>query len=121
MDFPVLPGHGQTRMLLQLFAKQHAEVNGATCLHRGRPAVRRHFQSLVHRPQHHRPFAGSICADSASLTLGQEKALETDWKNRMAIRTPDMDNNILTLSGGNQQKALFARALGSDADNHPDG
>ena len=33
----------------------------------------------------------------------------------MAIRTPDVDNNILTLSGGNQQKALFARALGSDA------
>ena len=26
-----------------------------------------------------------------------------------------MDNNILTLSGGNQQKTLFARALGSDA------
>ena len=33
----------------------------------------------------------------------------------MAIRTPDVNNNILTLSGGNQQKALFARALGSDA------
>ncbi len=27
----------------------------------------------------------------------------------MAIRTPDVNNNILTLSGGNQQKALFAR------------
>jgi ribose transport system ATP-binding protein len=26
-----------------------------------------------------------------------------------------MDNNILSLSGGNQQKALFARALGSQA------
>jgi ribose transport system ATP-binding protein len=26
-----------------------------------------------------------------------------------------MRNNILSLSGGNQQKALFARALGSDA------
>ena len=26
-----------------------------------------------------------------------------------------MNNNILSLSGGNQQKALFARALGSDA------
>ncbi|MBV8417212.1 MAG: sugar ABC transporter ATP-binding protein, partial [Verrucomicrobia bacterium] len=31
------------------------------------------------------------------------------------IRTPDMRNNILSLSGGNQQKALFARALGSEA------
>ncbi len=27
-----------------------------------------------------------------------------------------MDNPILSLSGGNQQKALFARALGSKAD-----
>jgi ribose transport system ATP-binding protein len=33
----------------------------------------------------------------------------------MAILTPDINNNILTLSGGNQQKALFARALASNA------
>ena len=37
------------------------------------------------------------------------------WQKRIAIRTPDLNNNILSLSGGNQQKALFARALGSDA------
>ena len=37
------------------------------------------------------------------------------WQQRIGIRTPDLDNNILSLSGGNQQKALFARALGSDA------
>ncbi len=33
----------------------------------------------------------------------------------MDIRTPDIRHNILSLSGGNQQKTLFARALGSDA------
>jgi len=38
-----------------------------------------------------------------------------DGHNRIAIRTPDMRNNIHSLSGGNQQKALFARALASDA------
>jgi len=43
-------------------------------------------------------------------------AMAEDWRQRMAIRTPDMTNNILTLSGGNQQKALFARALASDAE-----
>jgi ribose transport system ATP-binding protein len=38
------------------------------------------------------------------------------WRERIKIITPDMNNNILSLSGGNQQKALFARALGSDAE-----
>ena len=47
---------------------------------------------------------------------GKEQAQAEDWKARIGIRTPDVDNNILSLSGGNQQKALFARALASDAD-----
>ena len=34
---------------------------------------------------------------------------------RIGIRTPDMTDPILSLSGGNQQKALFARALGTRA------
>ena len=43
------------------------------------------------------------------------QAKSSGWRDRIKIRTPDLDNNILSLSGGNQQKALFARALGSDA------
>src|SRR6266404_2787698 len=42
-------------------------------------------------------------------------ALANFWRDKIGIRTPDIRNNILSLSGGNQQKALFARALGSDA------
>ena len=34
---------------------------------------------------------------------------------KAAIRTPDVQTNILSLSGGNQQKVLFARALASEA------
>jgi len=45
----------------------------------------------------------------------QEALMAEEWKGRIGIRTPDMGNNILSLSGGNQQKALFARALGSVA------
>lgn len=45
-----------------------------------------------------------------------EAELASAWQQRIGIRTPDMNNNILSLSGGNQQKALFARALASDAD-----
>lgn len=45
-----------------------------------------------------------------------EARLCEDWRKKIAIRTPDMGNNILSLSGGNQQKALFARALASNAE-----
>jgi ribose transport system ATP-binding protein len=44
-----------------------------------------------------------------------ENRLAESWRKRINIRTLDMHNNILSLSGGNQQKALFARALGSEA------
>jgi ribose transport system ATP-binding protein len=43
------------------------------------------------------------------------RALAEDWRQRIGIRTPDLDLPITTLSGGNQQKVLFARALASDA------
>jgi ribose transport system ATP-binding protein len=37
------------------------------------------------------------------------------WRKRIDIRGATMDRGILNLSGGNQQKVLFARALASDA------
>ena len=46
----------------------------------------------------------------------QEDAMAEEWQTRIKVKSPDMNDNILTLSGGNQQKALFARALGSDAE-----
>ena len=66
--------------------------------------------------QHH----GALAADAgrrpaADRRRGARRDLADEWKERIGIRTPDVDNNILTLSGGNQQKMLFARALGSDA------
>ncbi len=48
--------------------------------------------------------------DEAAVT-----GLALDWQKRIGIRTPDVRNPILSLSGGNQQKVLFARALASDA------
>ncbi|MGI9401848.1 MAG: sugar ABC transporter ATP-binding protein, partial [Rhizobiaceae bacterium] len=46
----------------------------------------------------------------------KEDHLAESWKEIIGIQTPNLDNNILSLSGGNQQKALFARALGSTAE-----
>lgn len=45
----------------------------------------------------------------------QERAIGDTWRERIKIRTDDMTNPILSLSGGNQQKVLFARALASSA------
>lgn len=66
----------------------------------------------------------SILRNASVTLLGQrgwlldrpaETALGETWKARIGIRTDDMNNPILSLSGGNQQKVLFARALASDA------
>ncbi|MBP7002590.1 ATP-binding cassette domain-containing protein [Amaricoccus sp.] len=49
------------------------------------------------------------------LDRAAEAAFGEDWRARLGIRTPDMAAPITSLSGGNQQKALFARALGTRA------
>jgi ribose transport system ATP-binding protein len=60
----------------------------------------------------------SIAALRNGLLISPQKeaALAEGWHERIKIRTPDMSNSIMSLSGGNQQKALFARALSSDAE-----
>ncbi|MBV8375633.1 MAG: ATP-binding cassette domain-containing protein [Verrucomicrobia bacterium] len=51
---------------------------------------------------------GLISADAE-----QESA--RTWSDRLQIKAPSIDTPILSLSGGNRQKVLFARALASDA------
>ncbi len=48
-------------------------------------------------------------------TAGLRYLFDT-WARRLDIRGALPDANILSLSGGNQQKVLFGRALASDAD-----
>ena len=109
-----LSGHGQTRMLLQIYARTDAEVAAPLAFIAGDRqsdgifnlwsiASNVTIRSLRALTKH-----GLIAAEA-------EDRLAAEWKQRMGIRTLDMNNNILTLSGGNQQKALFARALGSEA------
>lgn len=49
------------------------------------------------------------------IDAAQEGRVSEGWKKRIEIRTPNMHNPILSLSGGNQQKVLFARALATSA------
>ena len=54
-------------------------------------------------------------ARASFIKADREVGLGEDWRKRIEIRTPDMRNGILSLSGGNQQKVLFARALATRA------
>jgi ribose transport system ATP-binding protein len=114
-----LAGHGQTDLLLAIFRAAESRRPGITVT---APValVAGDRQSDGIFPQ------WSITANIGVRSLarlrsgllispGREADLAQDWRKKINIRTPDMNNNILSLSGGNQQKALFARALGSDA------
>ncbi|MDZ4135483.1 MAG: ATP-binding cassette domain-containing protein, partial [Paracoccaceae bacterium] len=111
-------GHGQTEMLIALF-----DAASPNWLPRRDPAVTfvagdRRLNGVFD--------LWSILRNMTIASLGDlsrhwvvdteaEKSRAQDWKKRIEIRTPDMANPILSLSGGNQQKVLFARALSSRA------
>jgi ribose transport system ATP-binding protein len=114
-----LAGHGQTDLLLATFAAASRPRAGAT--------VDAPVALVAGDRQSDGVFPGwSIAHNIGVRSLKQlrggalisprlEDALANGWRERIKIRTPDVHNNILSLSGGNQQKALFARALASDA------
>jgi len=114
-----LSGHGQTELLVRLATEGKAS------------SERYHVAAPVALVAGDRQSDGifplwsiarnisvrSLKALSRGLLIdaAREVALAEDWRRRINIRTPDVADNILSLSGGNQQKALFARAFGSDA------
>ncbi len=114
-----LAGHGQTDLLLAVFdaarrAGQNLEVTAPVALVAGDRQTDGIFaQWSIARNIGIRSMARM--RNGFLISSRQEDELAQTWKKKIGIRTPDMNNNILSLSGGNQQKALFARALGSDA------
>lgn len=113
-----LGGHGQTDMLLALFSSRSnnwlparteavAFVAGDRSLN-GTFSLWSILRNLTIASLARLSKAGFI-------DRRREDRLAADWKARMEIRTPDMQNGILSLSGGNQQKVLFARALATKA------
>jgi ribose transport system ATP-binding protein len=114
-----LAGHGQTTFLLDVFRAAHHRHHGIS------------VSGPVAMVAGDRQKDGVFPLWSIGMNAGirsirslrrglfivpaLEMAFAQTWQKRMEIRTPDMALGILSLSGGNQQKALFARALGSDA------
>lgn len=113
-----LGGHGQTRMLLDLF-----DTHSPQWWPRHDPAVTfvagdRRENGIFELWSIVRNMTVASLGDLSRRGLlqdGAETARGAEWKARIGIRTPDMNNPILSLSGGNQQKVLFARALSTRA------
>jgi len=115
-----LGGHGQTEMLIRMFEAARTTAPGVAVS--GKAAmVAGDRQTDGVFPLWSIEKNTTIASLRRFLRRGlidrqAEARMAEEWKERMAIRTPDTKNPILSLSGGNQQKVLFARALGSDAD-----
>jgi ribose transport system ATP-binding protein len=113
-----LAGHGQAAALARLYlSRSSAWRSGGTpevvfvAGDRQRDGVLPLWSIL-------RNISISILQQGASRGLVDRQAeaqVAQDWKSRIGIRTGDVTNPVLSLSGGNQQKVLFARALASPA------
>ena len=116
-----LAGHGQTELLIAL---QEAALHAPRV---GRPTVNGATSFVAGDRQTDGVFA--LWSIARNMTVGwltqlrqrglidvkEEAAQAQQWRGRLGLVTPDMDLPIGSLSGGNQQKVLFARALGSSA------
>ena len=114
-----LSGHGQTELLLAIFngaarRTDRIEVTAPVALVAGDRQADGIFPLWsIGQNIGIRSIAG--LRKGLLISRASEEEFAAAWQKKMNIRTPDIRNNILSLSGGNQQKALFARALGSDA------
>ncbi|MGJ8534205.1 MAG: sugar ABC transporter ATP-binding protein [Alphaproteobacteria bacterium] len=119
VGFAGIAGQGQTEKLIQIFDASNGKVN-AVNIDNAAAFVAGDRQAAGVFPGW--SIEKNISIASVRMMVQrylidplQEINISNEWKERLGIRTDDLSNNILSLSGGNQQKVLFARALGSPA------
>ncbi len=113
-----LGGHGQTRMLVDAYLARSGDWVASGAPEAAFVAGDRNVDGVF-------PIwsilANMSIAQLPDITrrflIGQSDEAERGeaWRRRIGIRTDDLANPITSLSGGNQQKCLFARALGTRA------
>jgi len=114
-----LGGHGQTEMLLDLYLSRNGNWwparKGEIAFVAGDRSLNGTFPLWSILKNLSIASLGNLSSRSL-VDQARETSLGDGWKKRIEIRTPDMENRILSLSGGNQQKVLFARALATSAE-----
>ncbi len=113
-----LAGHGQAEALARLFLSRTSDWRGRGAVPAAFVAGDRARDGLMPLWSIARnlSLAGlALLRRAGLLDRSGEARLARDWRERIGIRTDDIDRPILSLSGGNQQKVLFARALATGA------
>jgi ribose transport system ATP-binding protein len=111
VGFAGLDGHGQRERLRELFFRTRPGAAAYVAGDRGSEGVFPLWsicENLTIRTLPNLRRGGLISIEG-------ERTLATDWVARMKVTTDSIDRPLVTLSGGNQQKVLFARALATDA------
>ncbi len=115
-----LAGSGQQELLQQIFAARKKQVkgielNGLLSYVSGDRATEGVFQFWNIR---NNILIANLDRVKGKLLIDQKKADESaqSWYDKLKFRAEGIDSNIMSLSGGNQQKALIARGIASEAD-----
>ncbi|GHS85265.1 ABC transporter ATP-binding protein [Synergistales bacterium] len=112
-----LAGHGQTSLLMELYDYKHSKnyiIEGPATFIAGDRTNDGIFPvwSIV---KNMTTQTWDKIRAFLLINPQQEKQVAEKWQGIINIKTESVENNILSLSGGNQQKILFARCLESSS------